>query len=218
MKGGGIVKKKLGTRQKEILKLLFECKSGKSIAQLAVALNISRNAIRQHLSSLQRDGYVKNGEMLKTKGRPVQNYVLTESGINSFPKQYAWFTGLLLSDLKKKMGSEALQSMFYNLGESLAVELLSENDTSSDQVRLNFLLRAMDELGYQAKLLDQANSIEACNCVYHSIAQQYSEVCAFDKALIQSILNKHIELEECMALGGKLCRFKISVKDLNSKE
>ena len=51
--------------------------------------------------------------------------------------------------------------------------------------------------------------IEACNCIYHDLAQKHEEICEFDRALITSLLDKDIEHVECMAKGGAVYRFKI---------
>jgi DeoR family transcriptional regulator, suf operon transcriptional repressor len=98
---------KISTRQHEILKLLLEHKAGLTIDEIALALNISRNAVMQHFVGLENKGYLRQSALTKTAGRPVGTYTLTELGINYFPKQYAWFAELILTDLKKTLGSEA---------------------------------------------------------------------------------------------------------------
>ncbi|MCX7107127.1 MAG: winged helix-turn-helix transcriptional regulator [Methylococcales bacterium] len=100
---------KIKPRQQQILKLLLENKAGLSIDEIATVLAISRNAVQQHFSVLEKDGYIQAGVLNKTAGRPVRSYVLTEAGINSFPKQYAWFSELILNDLKNELGSEAFE-------------------------------------------------------------------------------------------------------------
>jgi len=49
---------KVGSRQQQILNLLLEKKAGLSIDEIATALNISRNAVQQHFTVLERDGYI----------------------------------------------------------------------------------------------------------------------------------------------------------------
>ncbi|MEI7995269.1 MAG: HTH domain-containing protein, partial [Methylococcaceae bacterium] len=107
---------KVGSRQQQILNLLLEKKTGLSIDEIATALNISRNAVQQHFTVLEKDGYIQTGVLNKTAGRPVRSYVLTEAGINSFPKQYAWFSDLILTDLKNELGTDAFQRYLHKLG------------------------------------------------------------------------------------------------------
>ena len=202
---------KIESRQQQILKLLLENKAGLSIDELASALNISRNAVQQHLTVLERDGYIQIGVVNKTAGRPVRSFVLTEAGINSFPKQYAWFSELILTDLKNEMGSEAFQRYLHKLGANLSQSLLPQFNGKPTDERITELLKVMEGLGFKTRDVSDNNErvIEACNCIYHDLAQQHEEICEFDRSLIASLLDKDIEQQECMATGGAVCRFKI---------
>lgn len=204
---------KIRPRQQQILKLLFENKAGLSIDEVATVLDISRNAVQQHFIVLEKDGYIQTGVVNKTAGRPVRCFVLTEAGINSFPKQYAWFSELILTDLKNEMGSEAFQRYFHKLGSNLSQSLLPQFEGKQTDERVELLLKVMDGLGFKTKnMSDFGNNervIEACNCIYHDLAQKHEEICEFDRALMSSLLDKGIEQEECMAKGGNVCRFKI---------
>ena len=202
---------KIGSRQQEILKLLLENRTGLSIDEIAAALSISRNAVQQHFAALERDGYIKAGDLNKTAGRPVRSYVLTDAGINRFPKQYAWFSELIILELKKQMGGSDFQDFLKKLGVSLAQGFLTQFEGKPTSERINELLNIMDQLGFQAKAVNDGDNyiIEACNCIYHDLAQKHEEICEFDKTLISMLLNKDILHSECMAKGGGVCRFKI---------
>ena len=204
---------KIRPRQQQILKLLLENKAGLSIDEIATALNISRNAVQQHFVALERDGYIQTGVLNKTAGRPVRSFVLTEAGINSFPKQYAWFSELILTDLKNEIGSESFQRYMHKLGNNLSKSLLSQFEGKQTDERIEELLKVMDGLGFKTRKMTDSGShertIEACNCIYHNLAQKHEEICEFDRALMSSLLDKEIEHVECMAKGGAVCRFKI---------
>ena len=204
---------KIGSRQQQILKQLLENKAGLSIDEIATALDISRNAVQQHFAVLEKNGYIQAGVLNKTAGRPVRSFVLTEAGINSFPKQYAWFSALILTDLKEEMGSVAFQRYLHKLGSHLSQSLLPQFKGKQTDERIEELLKVMDSLGFKTRKITDADSneriIEAYNCIYHDLAQKHEEICEFDRALITSLLDKDIEHVECMAKGGAVCRFKI---------
>ncbi len=204
---------RISIRQHQILELLLKNRVGLSIDEIANAINISRNAVQQHFSTLERDCFIKKGVLKKTAGRPVRSYVLTEAGINCFPKQYAWFSELILSDLKQEMGSEAFTRYLQKLGANLSQNLLPGFEGKPTDERINELINIMGDLGFQATSMkaenDEEQYIEACNCIYHDLAQKYDEICELDKALISSLLDKEVELVECMAKDGHVCRFKI---------
>jgi DeoR family transcriptional regulator, suf operon transcriptional repressor len=203
----------IGSRQRQILELLLEHKAGLCIDEMAKALNISRNAVQQHISVLELEGYLQAGELTKTAGRPVRSYVLTEAGINSFPKQYAWFSTLMLADLKNEIGSEAFQRYMQKLGEHLSQSYQYRFTGKQTQERVEELLKIMDGLGFKTDKKGQSDTgsmtIKAHNCVFHDLAQKYNEICKFDIALMTALLDKDVELTECMARGGGLCCFKI---------
>jgi len=203
----------ISVRQNQILDLLLKQREGLSIDEIAKTLGISRNAVQQHFASLEKNNFITTGELKKTAGRPVRTYVLTEKGINSFPKQYAWFSELILSDLKNEMGNEAFAHYMEKLGSTLSQSLLPRFEGKKTKERIDELITIMQELGFQATPSkskdDTSYTIKACNCIYHNLAQKHKEVCELDKTLISTLLDKETELVECMAKGDSLCRFKI---------
>jgi predicted ArsR family transcriptional regulator len=204
---------KTGSRQRQILQLLLEQRAGLSIDEAAVRAGISRTAVQQHFAVLEERGHVKKAARNKTGGRPVQIYVLTDAGLNYFPKQYAWFSELLVRQLKSELGAEAVETFLSKLGAELAQELAATIDGKPFPERLAALLAAMRDLGYQASVAyDEATgaaSIKALHCVYHDIAQKHPEICRFDRALLAGVLQCGVEQTECMAEGARQCCFKV---------
>ena len=143
----------------------------------------------------------------------MRSYVLTEAGINSFPKQYAWFSDLILTDLKNELGTEAFQRYLQKLGSKLSQSLLPQFEGKQTDERIEALLKVMDELGFNVRKMTDSGSteqtIEACNCIYHDLAQKHEEICEFDRTLMSTLLDKDIDHVECMAKGDAVCRFKI---------
>ena len=201
-----------GSRQQQILTLLLNTPDGLSIDEMAFKLNISRNAVKQHLVILEKQQLVREAALTSTGGRPARSYTLTEKGINSFPKQYAWFCNLLLNDLAAEMSSEALEKMMWNMGVKLAHSLAGQFNQKNPQQKLNAVVDLMQSLGYHAEI--EANggvpSIKAVNCVYHDLAQQHPELCLFDQALISTLLDAPIEQTACMAKQDCDCRFRVA--------
>ena len=71
----------------------------------------------------------------------------------------------------------------------------------------------MDELGYDARTgqsIAGAPTIEADNCIFHELAMKNPEVCQFDLALLSGFSGSKVELTECMARGGHVCRFRFT--------
>src|ERR1700679_1416971 len=105
-----------GSSQQQVLTVLIERKSGVTLDELIAAVGLSRTAVNQHLIGLERQGYVRKAAPRKTGGRPQHVYVLTEEGNNLFPKQYSWFSTLLIQTLREQLGEEQASQYMYNLG------------------------------------------------------------------------------------------------------
>ena len=109
----------LGLRQQQLLTLLLENKVGLTVENLSKGLGITDNAVRQHLTALERDGIVAKGEMQSTGGRPEQLFGLTKVGQELFPRHYSWFAELLISSVREEHGSEALRERLETMGRAV---------------------------------------------------------------------------------------------------
>ena len=86
----------LGERQQQLLLLLLNNKAGLTVDALSAQLQITRNAVRQHLAALERDGLVTRGDTKPSGGRPEQLYLLSDRGGELFPRRYSWFSEQLI--------------------------------------------------------------------------------------------------------------------------
>src|SRR5688572_3216450 len=77
------------SRGRLLRELLGAPVSGLTADELADALAVSRNAVQQQLTALQREGLVAVSELRSTGGRPSRAYTLTDSGLELFPRHYA---------------------------------------------------------------------------------------------------------------------------------
>lgn len=202
-----------GSRQEQIMTLLLNSADGLSIDEMAARMDISRNAVKQHLMGLEKLQWVKEAALNSTGGRPARSYSLTEQGLNRFPKQYAWFCNLLLDDLAAELSTEALEKMMWKMGVKLAQSLAPQFSGKNTQQKLAALVELMQSLGYHAELEQQDGvpSIKAVNCVYHDLAQKHPELCHFDQALIGTLLEKPVRQTHCMAKQDCVCRFNLAL-------
>jgi DeoR family transcriptional regulator, suf operon transcriptional repressor len=203
----------ISPRQHQILEQLLENTTGLSIDALAKKLDISRAAVQQHVVGLEGDSYIKKNSLNKTGGRPVAIYGITDKGINYFPKQYAWFSDLILSELRQEMGAEGFKDYMQRLGIRLADNLRSQFEGKNLNDRMDELSIMMTNLGFQVTTAVETEAgklvIRANNCIYHDLAQKHNEICAFDLALMSSLLDKEVKQLSCMAKGDCACHFRI---------
>lgn len=203
-----------GERRKQLMRHLLRNKSGAAIDELAEALGVTRTAIRQHLAALMRDRLVAPGAVRPSGGRPQQLFVLTEEGKEAFPRHYSWFAQLLVEEITREHGQAGLLTRLGRIAAAVVTQLQQQRSTANASTRqkIETLSKVMDELGYDARMGKGPGgpTIEADNCVFHELARKHPEICQFDLSLLSGYTGSKVELHECMARGGHVCRFKFT--------
>jgi predicted ArsR family transcriptional regulator len=207
----------MGERQKQLLKLLRGSKPGLSVDELSKGLEITRNAVRQHLATLEVAGLVGTGASRPSGGgRPQQLYVLTELGKEMAPRQYSWLAQLVLASVRREAGIDMGKRMT-EIGANVAHQIRSQYPgLSTHKEKVEKLTEVMDQLGYSARNATVSGGesiIEADNCVFHSMAKKDLAICHLDRGLMGTFTDSDVEHHECMAQGGNVCRFKLKSKD-----
>jgi predicted ArsR family transcriptional regulator len=208
----------MGERQKRLLKLLRGSKPGLSVDELSRGLEITRNAVRQHLVSLEGAGLVAIGAMRPSGGgRPQQLYILTELGKEMSPRQYSWLAQLVLASVQREEGAENMGKRMNEIGANVAEQIRSQYpDLVTHKEKVEKLVEVMDQLGYNARNATMPGGeaiIEADNCVFHAMAKKDLEICHLDRGLMETFTDSKVEQHECMARGGNVCRFKLESKE-----
>ena len=203
----------IGTRRQGIMRLLLEHKDGLSVDQLAARLGITRTAIREHLTGLERDRLIAQGlSRPSTGGRPSRPYVLTEQGHALFPKHYALLARLLIEDLAER-GEANVEEALTAMGTRLAARMKGEVEGGTLAERGASVARLMSGLGYEAAFrAGDEPAIEALNCVYHDLAAGNPAICALDLALVGGLAGADVEHRSCMARGDNACTFCLKPK------
>lgn len=204
--------KNLHENQRKILEHLLSHHEGASLDELATHLGLTRTAVQQHVLRLMDLGYLTYTDTKGAVGRPRRHYLISDQGIDAFPKQYSWLANAILAQLAQDLGPGAARSFMRNLAGSVAASLESQvNPADPPAQRLRKVTALMNDLGYRAVLKPGGSAgegaIEAVNCVYHSVAKAHPELCQFDVSLIERATGMDVHLETCIAKGGAVCRF-----------
>lgn len=202
----------LGQRQQQLLHSLLHSQDGMTVDELMQSLDITHNAVRQHLTALERDGWVKRGQTRPTGRRPEQAFVLSERGRELFPRQYNWFGDLLVESLRESDGTSGLSQRMRALGRRVGERMRGETGAAKTGDRIAKLAEAMRSIGYESNVEPASKrelpGIVAHNCVFHHLAAKYPEVCDFDLALMAAATGAEVQHAECMVRGGQVCRFR----------
>ena len=202
-----------GNSQQEVLNQLMERKAGATLDELVAAVGLSRTAVNQHLIALEREGHVRKAVPRRTGGRPQNVYVLTEQGTNLFPKQYSWFSKLLLQTLRQQVGEQHISQYMHDLGVKLSANLIPRLIGKNRNERIAEIVAIMNETGFVAKTVspqdaDKLPRVECKNCVYHDLSKDYPEVCRFDVGFLGGLMGAEVEHQACVQRGDDSCRFR----------
>jgi predicted ArsR family transcriptional regulator len=195
-----------GDSQRRILELLLHATDGGTVEYLVGAMGITTNAVRQHLSALERDGFVERAGTQRTRGRPEILYQLTGVGREAFPRRYGDLAESLIEEIGEVVGADALDAAMRRMGARAALQAGAERGPLS----LAATAAAMRAAGYEAAVAPGAGGapeIRAHNCVFHQLAERFPSVCEFDLAFLEAATGKAVEHRECMVRGGRTCRF-----------
>lgn len=204
-----------GSTRQQLLKQLLGEPQGLSVQSLCTTLDISHNAVRQHLNALMSAGFVRMGREQPTGGRPEARYLLSKTGRGLFPRHYEWIAIGLLEEIHQRRGREEAIDMLDSMGRRFGRQLLSGHSPAGSGQRLAALAERLDELGYAARLTGSRDQpqIEARNCPFEAVGHRFPEVCHFNKSLLEAASGRPVTLDECIIHGQHLCRFSFAAAD-----
>lgn len=95
-------------------------RGSRTVEELAAALGVTDNAVRTHLTALERDGIVRQRGVRPTGGKPAFSYELTEQSERMFSRAYEPVLTQLVAVLAARMLPEDLELLLREVGRRLA--------------------------------------------------------------------------------------------------
>jgi predicted ArsR family transcriptional regulator len=183
-----------------------------TVDDLAKAADVSPVTVRHHLNSLQADGLLRTRSVRRKVGRPYYVYSLSDKGHELFPQRYVRLSSMLLDELKARFSAGVVNEMFSDVVKRLAAEHESRLVGLTFEERLDYLVDLLANEGFLAswEQSDGGYLLSEYSCPYYSVGQRHSEVCSFDKQLMQAVLDTEILQISCMLNGDPACNFSIT--------
>src|SRR5699024_10256607 len=142
----------LSTRDALLTQLLSAKPDGLTLQQLGERLGITRTAIRQHVTALQKDGLVMPTGVMPTGRRPSRTYGLTDRGKETFQRRYDLLSVSMLRAMRAQLGEEAAEAVLMAMADALAADWLAELAHLGSEERRLAVVTKMQQLGYHARL------------------------------------------------------------------
>ncbi|RDS81799.1 helix-turn-helix transcriptional regulator [Dyella psychrodurans] len=213
--------RQLGTTQQKLLRRLLSSQHGATIEELCQTLGITHNAVRQHLTALIAQRFATRGESISSGGRPRACFLLTSSGRELFPRNYALIASSMLEYLYEHSGVPAVQAMLDDIGARLGKNAALGLATADTQEKaISQLAGQLDALGYEAGVAQVGDhtEVEAWNCVFHSLAKVHPDVCRLDLAFISKAAGRPTHRTSCILHGAPSCRFRLAETGSDASE
>lgn len=196
----------LSTRGR-ILTLLRRKK--RTVEDLAGELTLTDNAVRAHLATLERDGFVRQQGARRGAGKPAFEYELAPEAENLFPKSYGQVLNELLQALEERMSKTELEETLRTVGRRIASSWkIPPGDL---RVRLEAAVEVLNEMGGMAEL-EQENgtyTIRSYSCPLAAAVPAHHEVCALAETLLMELAGAPVH-EHCECDERPQCKFEIT--------
>lgn len=203
----------LETTRGKVLSLLRS--EPRTVSEMADRLELSGNAIRRHLTALERDRLVETaGTRRDGVGKPARLYRLTDEARDFFPRAHALVLVQLLTTLRDRTCPEEVDAVLREAGRALGARSRRAGFPSSAPLeeRVRKAAELLRELGGVPRV-ERSNGdfrIRGSSCPLAGVVEEHPSACALAEALLEEILGTSVS-ERCRRDGGRPgCVFEIA--------
>jgi predicted ArsR family transcriptional regulator len=180
----------------------------RTVSDLATALELTDNAVRLHLASLERDGLVAQEGVRRGAGKPAYVYRLTAEADSLFPKAYAAVLSEVLGFVRDQQGRAGLEAFLRDVGRRAGARAAATGPTLRD--RVDAAVALLGELGGLAEVQEDADAlvIRGFSCPLAAIVGANPEACALAEELVSGVVGTPVR-ECCDRVGTPRCSFRV---------
>ena len=189
-----------------------------TIPELASALGLSHNAVRAHLSNLERDGMVERvGRRRDGVGQPAVLYGITPEGEAFFPKAYESVLEHTLAVLEEEGGPSRANALLRSVGRRMGRRMARDPSMDGEGLedRLRLLRGLLEELGGMVEIrgdVPQGPRLEGTSCPLAGVVRDHAGACKVVEALVEEIAGVPA-LERCRREGVPRCVFQLVAEE-----
>jgi predicted ArsR family transcriptional regulator len=184
-----------------------------TVEELAERLELTDNAVRAHLATLERDGLVRQKGVRRGFRKPHYTYTLSHEAEALFPKAYDVLLNRLLEVLKERLPQAKMEEVLRDVGRSLADTRLSRERDGNAEARAEEAVQVLAQLGGKAVVERDGNRlfIRSDACPVASAVAEHPEVCVLAEALVAEIVGAKVQ-EHCNREKTPKCCFELVEK------
>ena len=183
-----------------------------TVDELAEKLDLTDNAVRAHLSTLERDGLVRQSGLRRGPRKPHFTYVLTDEADKLFRKHTTLLLNQLITVLKTRLSRRRSKRVLREVGRAMAAD--APAGQANLESRVQSALKVLEAIGGAAEVEKHGDKfvIQASGCPLAAAVAVHPEVCRLAESLVAEIVKAPVH-EQCDRDGRPKCRFEISHKE-----
>jgi predicted ArsR family transcriptional regulator len=190
-------------------------RGARTVEELARSLGLTDNAVRAHLSTLERDGLVRVEGVRRGPGagKPATLYEVPRDVEPLFSRAYAPVLGALLDELAEELPAERRMDVMRAVGRRLAGGI-SRPTGQPLEARAQVAVELLNTLGGEAQLEEHEDKlvIRGCGCPLSAATSRRPEVCRAVEALLTEVVGSPIR-ESCARGDRPQCCFDVLADD-----
>jgi predicted ArsR family transcriptional regulator len=195
------------TTRGQIVSLLR--RASRTVDELAGALGLTDNAVRSHLTTLERDGLVAQEGVRRGVRKPSYAYQLTPAADALFPKAFAPVLQELLRTVDEQLGPEEAERLVRSTGRRLAAGRVPPN--ADETTRLEAAAQTLNELGGLVEIEERDGDtyLQGYSCPLGAAAQNSPQLCQLAESLVSELVGRPVQ--ECCDRGQRpRCCFRLA--------
>jgi len=183
-----------------------------TVDELAEKLNLTDNAVRAHLATLERDGVVRQTGLRRGPRKPHFTYALTEEADKLFPKAYDALLNQLIAVLKTRLQPDEIEDVLREVGRAVAADAAPGKEGNLEG-RVQTALKVLEAIGGAAEAEKEGDKIviRSGGCPLAAAVNVHPEVCRLAETLVSEIVKAPV-VEQCVRDGRPKCRFEIDAR------
>ena len=196
-------------------KILFLLKSHgpQSAAELGEQLQMTSMGARQHLMTLEADGWVSFNDEARGRGRPVRLWHLTEQAWQRFPDSHSELTLQLIDNIQQLFGEVGMERLIAQREQQQLARYQAELTQPALADRLAALTAQRTREGYMADFRQEEDGswlLWESHCPICAAARACRGFCRSELALFRRLLAPaEVEREQYLLEGDHRCLYRI---------
>ena len=197
-------------------KILFLLKSHgpQSAAELGEQLQMTSMGARQHLMTLEADGWVSFNDEARGRGRPVRLWQLTEQAWQRFPDSHSELTLQLIDNIQQLFGEVGMERLIAQREQQQLARYQQTLGNKGLSGRQEALRELRSREGYMAEIRREEDGswlLWESHCPICAAARSCRGFCRSELALFRQLLAPAtVEREQYLLEGAHRCLYRIT--------